>query len=235
YGPVLARAPSICIPDDHEYWNNYPHVSPFIANTFSKNGRERWAAAARAAYAGFQLGPPDGMGAGFELDLHPLSFFFVDTRTFRREDRARSLHPSALAQLEQWAKRVRDQRLYGVFVTGQSVFEAAAGELAGSAGDRALANYGDYAAITQCLRQVSERGRAVVCVTGDVHFGRVVYATEWSTGTPRAFEVICSPSSLVASPWDFYGRIVHHEADFPRHPDGVEPPYAIGAGAERWR
>jgi hypothetical protein len=49
---VLAAAPSLSIPDDHEYWNNFPHPSPFIGNSLTPTGRDRWRQAAQAMYAG---------------------------------------------------------------------------------------------------------------------------------------------------------------------------------------
>lgn len=34
YAQILEAAPSAAIPDDHEYWNNAPHTSPIIQNTY---------------------------------------------------------------------------------------------------------------------------------------------------------------------------------------------------------
>jgi len=48
YANVLGAAPSISIPDDHEYWNNYPHASPFIQNAWSQEGRDNWREAAQS-------------------------------------------------------------------------------------------------------------------------------------------------------------------------------------------
>jgi hypothetical protein len=38
YERVLAAAPSVSIPDDHEYWNNFPHPSPIIQNSLTQGG-----------------------------------------------------------------------------------------------------------------------------------------------------------------------------------------------------
>src|SRR5215471_2758838 len=62
YTGVLGAAPSVSIPDDHEYWNNYPHLSPFIQNSFKAESRDRWRRAAQAVYEGFQLAYPSNLG-----------------------------------------------------------------------------------------------------------------------------------------------------------------------------
>src|SRR6266536_3477227 len=38
YTNVLDAAPSVSLRDDHVYWNNFPHVSPFIANSRTPAG-----------------------------------------------------------------------------------------------------------------------------------------------------------------------------------------------------
>src|SRR6266496_1290823 len=81
YTQVLAAAPSISIPDDHENWNNYPHPSPFIANSRTATSRENWRRAAQAVYEGFQLPYPIKLGDSTTIEVEPLSFFFADTRT----------------------------------------------------------------------------------------------------------------------------------------------------------
>ena len=46
YSQFLRLAPTMSVPDDHEYWNNFPHPSPFIQNSWTESGRENWTVAA---------------------------------------------------------------------------------------------------------------------------------------------------------------------------------------------
>lgn len=123
YNRVFAAAPSVSIPDDHEYWNNYPHPSPFIQNAWSEDGRKRWRTAAQAMFRGFQLSNPDDLGKAFILDVHPLSFFIADTRSGKDPDREFTMPEAEHKQLTDWVDRVINEKLYGVFVSGQSLFE----------------------------------------------------------------------------------------------------------------
>lgn len=82
YAQVLSAAPSASLPDDHEYWNNFPHVSPIIQNSWTKEGRARWKQAADMMYEGFQSWSV-GLGDPYVLNIEPLSFFLADGRSRR--------------------------------------------------------------------------------------------------------------------------------------------------------
>ncbi|HEX7241151.1 MAG TPA: alkaline phosphatase D family protein, partial [Longimicrobiaceae bacterium] len=127
YAEVLRAAPAVATGDDHEYWNNFPHAAPHLMNTWTAEGRARWAAAARALFGAFQLPQPEGWERAVELEVAPLSLFVMDTRTFRREDRSAVLHPAVLAQLRAWAERVAREGKFGAVLSGQSLFEDPAG------------------------------------------------------------------------------------------------------------
>jgi hypothetical protein len=62
----------------------------------------------------------------------------------------------------------------------------------------------------------------------------VLRASDPLSGVARAFEVICSPASLVHSPWDFANRVLHSAADWPLHSQGDDGPRSIAVGAQRW-
>jgi hypothetical protein len=173
YAQVLAAAPSISVPDDHEYWNNYPHPSPFIANSRTSGGRDRWRQAAQAAYEGFQLAYPATLGQPITIDIEPLSFFFADTRSNKNVDRKFTMPDDARAELDRWAAHVIAEKMFGIFISGQSLFRASAGNLEGKMGDYELPNYKDYDEIIGSLTRIVNAGRPVLCLTGDVHWGRV--------------------------------------------------------------
>jgi len=238
YAQLLAAAPTVAVPDDHEYWNNAPHASPIIQNSWKAEGRERWRRAAERMYEAFQLAHPQKLGEPVEVRVPPLSFLLLDTRSQRREDRARSLSPQALRAVEDWARTTAAAGEFGVVVTGQSLFDAPTGKLAGTVGDWTLADYGDYRPLVRALAGLAEVGRPVLCLTGDVHWGRVL-AARGHGGAPRFYEIITSPSSLVtsvgmdqvATVGGAVQRLLGGEADpWPRHSDPAEPEKLFGAG-----
>lgn len=232
YGRVLAAAPYVAAPDDHEYWNNFPHRSPIIQNSWSAGGRERWRKAADHLYEAFQLGHPAKLGEPVTVDVPPLSFLVLDNRSHRRDDRSRSLAPGTIERVRAWVDRVIAARGFGVVVTGQSLLDEKVGELQGEIADRMLANYGDYPALVRELARLAEAGRPVLLLTGDVHWGRVLRLVD-PHGRTRFYEVICSPSSLVASVGadqvKTLGASIRRlfggeETTWPRHGDPADPP-----------
>jgi hypothetical protein len=232
YERVLAAAPSVSIADDHEYWNNFPHPSPVIQNSFTQGGRDRWKEAARAVYEGFQLMPPAVPGDPQVLSVHPLSFFFADTRSNRDPDRRFAMNAAAHQQLNDWVTDVINQRRFGVFVSGQSLFSQPAGNLTGSVGDFELPNYGDYGQIMTSLQRLVDAGLPVVCLTGDVHWGRVAVATDIRSGRRAFSEIISSPASLVTTvgvdevkkAGNFISGLFGGGNPWPRHSNPGEPP-----------
>lgn len=241
YEQVLAAAPGASVPDDHEYWNNFPHVSPFIQNTFKREGRDRWEAAARAVYDGFQVTPPATPDDPQVLDVHPLSFFFADTRTAKDRDDARrfTMSDAARRRLDDWVTDVIGQGRFGVFVSGQSLFREPAGNASGTVGDFELSNYGDYGQIVSTLKRLVDAGLPVLCLTGDVHWGRVTVATDNITGRKAFSEIISSPASLVTTVGSdtlrgiggFFGGLFGRPNPWPRHSDPGEPPGFLASDA----
>jgi hypothetical protein len=232
YTGVLSAAPSVSIPDDHEYWNNYPHQSPFIQNSFKEDSRERWRRAAQAVYKGFQLAYPSSLGEPLILEVAPLSFFVADTRSNKDFDRRFTMTEEAHQQLDDWASQVIARRQFGVFISGQSLFSKAAGELSGGVGDFELPNYGDYNRIMSSLQRIVDARRPVLCLTGDVHWGRVVTARDAQTGRIAFSEIISSPASLVTTVGQdqakkvgaFFGGLFGSKNPWPRHSDPGDPP-----------
>ncbi len=232
YSQILAAAPSVSVPDDHEYWNNYPHPSPMIGNSLTAEGRGRWRRPAIAMYEGFQLPYPAGLRQPFVLDVHPLSFFIPDMRTVREEGRATSMHPDALQRMAVWVDAVIARRDYPVFVSGQSLFSEAMGSIGGAVQDYELPNYGDYAEVMRQLSRLADAGLPALCLTGDVHWGRVTQTRDVRTNRTSMYEIISSPSSLVTTvgfdqvsaigAW--FSRLFGKPKAWPRHSDAAKPP-----------
>ncbi|HSE37653.1 MAG TPA: hypothetical protein VLG74_10145 [Blastocatellia bacterium] len=239
YAHVLDAAPSVSIPDDHEYWNNFPHASPFIQNAWSNNGRERWRKAAQAMYRAFQLPYPNNLGEAFILDVPPLSFFLADTRSDKDFDLEFTMSEAEHQQLNDWVDRVIAEKRLGVFVSGQSVFEDAIGSIAGAIADYGLPNYKDFGRIMHTLQRLVDAGRPLICLTGDVHWGRIASAQDLNTGRTAITEIIASPSSLVTTVGadtikeigGFFHGIFGESDPWPRHSAAGQPPAFLGAGA----
>ncbi|HEX8457025.1 MAG TPA: alkaline phosphatase D family protein [Pyrinomonadaceae bacterium] len=244
YSRVLGSAPTVCIPDDHEYWNNYPHRSYHLQNTYTEGGRARWERAARRMYEAFQLSmPASEMGKAITFDVPPLSFFMADMRSYRDYDLKRVLSagdphdanvPDALGQLRRWVQHVIDHKLYGVFGSGQSMFakppQSLWGNLkqkvTGTFGDHELYEYGDFERIVRELERLTDAGRPLLCVTGDVHYGRVIAAKDlrrnWRVSM---YEVISSPASLVTDITSDWRKGSPSANDpWPRHSESPDPP-----------
>lgn len=230
YTDMLNCAPTVCLPDDHEYWNNYPHPAAQVPVSYSAAGRDTWSRAARALFEAFQAPYPEGLEAAPVLDVDPVSFFFLDTRTHRREDRSACVHPKVLKQFENWCDRVGNAGLFGILVTGQPLSDPPTSTLTGKLIDRTLADYADFGTIVSRLRDLAAAGRPVVLLTGDVHWGRVTAARDESG--LGLVEIISSPASLVTT----FGRdtarealaslrkrFLGRESFWPRHSDPLDP------------
>jgi phosphodiesterase/alkaline phosphatase D-like protein len=232
YSQLLSTAPTLAVPDDHEYWNNYPHPSPFIGTSLTPAGRDRWQRAAQVLYEGFQLAYPNALGEPVQLEVEPLSFFVADTRSKRAEDRSCILPAEAHQQMDDWVSTVIAKQQFGVFVAGQSLFTQSIGHLAGAVVDYALPNYDDYGRLIRCLQRLADAGRPTLCLTGDVHWGRVVAAMDIRTGRTAFTEIISSPTSLVTTigrdqvkqVGDFIGGLFGARNPWPRHASPEEPP-----------
>jgi hypothetical protein len=207
YAQILRSGPVAAIPDDHEYWNNYPQPGAiWPASWFEGTGRKAWEDSARAMYDGFQLAEPDVYC--YDFDVRPLSFFMMDNRTFRVRagfgDRVPSLREDDLQRLKAWVDRVLiDKELLPVLCTGPSLLQPAAGWFKGAFFDRNFANYSDYPDVMEGVLRLSAAGHTPLLLTGDVHYPRVTKAT-YSAGDHAwsdLFEVISSPASLVAGPY----------------------------------
>ncbi len=242
YARVLDAAPSVSIPDDHEYWNNFPHPSPFIQNAWSDDGRKRWRKAAQAMFRGFQLPYANNaanLGEAFILDVHPLSFFIADTRSGKDENRAFTMTADAHNQLGKWVNAVIAENRIGVFVSGQSVFEDPISSIKGAIADYELPNYEDFGRIMQTLQRLVDAGRPLICLTGDVHWGRIATAQDITTGRTAITEIISSPSSLVTTVGadtinkigGFLQGVFGSSDPWPRHSAPSEPPAFLASSA----
>ena len=234
YARILGAAPTVSIPDDHEYWNNYPHAATVIRQTWTDGGRNNWERAARRMYEAFQLPQPGALGDAVEFDVPPLSFFLMDTRSSRDRDRKFTLSPASLERFRRWVTRVVDSGLFAVIASGQPLLDKAAGKLKGAVADYTLPDYKDYGPIARELARLADGGKQFLLLTGDVHWGRVTKGKDRNLNGRGAgfYEVISSPTSLVATigkdqVQTIFGGIKSffgHPDPFPRHGKPKKPP-----------
>lgn len=239
YAQVLAVAPSVSTPDDHEYWNNFPHPSPMIENSWTKLGREGWTQAATATYEGFQRPYPFGPDEPATFEVEPLSFFLPDLRSQRDPDRRFLLTERAHQRLAAWIDQVIARQHFGVFVTGQSLFTEAAGALKSAVADAELPDYDDYGRIMQQLARLADAGLPALCLTGDVHWGRVLQSVDVRSQRTAFYEVISSPSSLVTTVGvdtfkeigGWFSGLFGKSNPWPRHAKPKSPPDFLASDA----
>jgi hypothetical protein len=202
YAQVLHSAPYACVPDDHDYWNNFPMPAIHIQNTWTRSGREAWGDVARMLYGHFQHVQPTPVGTPVQFDVEPLSFFLLDSRAWRDADFRSTMTPEARDALSEWVSRCIRERKLPVFATGQSLFMPKAGELNRRFGDSTLNNYGDFRHLSGALDRLMREAGDVLLITGDMHWGRLVRMTPRDAldAGAQLYEIISSPTSLVVTP-----------------------------------
>lgn len=192
---LLGTGANYFTPDDHEYWNNYPHFAVYAPwDTWGSGGREKWKRVARNLYRHLQADT-----ATETFSVGRLSFFIADTRTNRTPDRSAFMETTAFQSLLGWISGLDSGP--GVVVMGQPLFATRAGgflhlgSLARKFGDWALPDHGQYAELARALLASK---RSIVVLTGDVHYGRIgVCPLDLSSRTSELVEIISSPLSLI--------------------------------------
>lgn len=232
--PLLSLAPWACVPDDHEYWNNFPHPSIQNGNTVAPAGRQRWKRAASVAYEAFakpfNAQGTDTVDEPLVVTVHPLSFFLADGRSGRDENRRFTLTPACRQRLRAWVDELNATNRVGVFVSGQSLVQAPVAPLQGKLADWEMPNYADYPGLIAELVRAQNR---LLLLTGDVHWGRVVSITDAVTGAERLQEVIVSPSSLVSTVLVDQWKLAQGRSrgnPWPRHGGAGAPPTRLLSG-----
>jgi hypothetical protein len=203
YARILDAAPSASIPDDHEFWNNFPQISAAVPATIRRNVRESWKNAALAMYGAFQRN--DSTTKSEIIDIDPLSFFLMDNRTSRSETNTSTMSAQTLTDFDEWTRRVAGSQAIPVLITGPSIFQDKRSDFAGDALDNNLANYDDFIEIMSRLQLMARSGNPVLLLTGDVHYARILQAdlklTQLTRPGGSMYEVISSPTSLVNMPF----------------------------------
>ena len=180
---LLADGANYFSSDDHEYWNNAPSKGAYVRDTWNPEGRRQWREIARGFCRRFQ-----SASTVAQFSVRPLSFFSVDTRFYRTDDKTDFMKAGDLAEFGQWIAGLSGP---GVLVLGQPVFTGKTGP-SGEYGDWGLADFSQY---DELARWLTSSRHSIVILTGDVHYGRVSRCT-LPSGV-ELMEVISSPLRLV--------------------------------------
>jgi len=181
-GSIFANGGTWMLPDDHEFWNDYPFYKSAIPQLQAlrlRHVRKAWNAAATDAVNNIQR------SAAFETFTigKDLSVCIADFRSFR--DGNGFTTPAILNKIKKWASELRSP---GVFVSSQPLI------VEENRDEKNLLSYKQqYAAL---LASFTTSGHDIVLLSGDVHFGRIA-TTQLGNDTkgPRLIEIVASPMS----------------------------------------
>lgn len=177
---LLVRGATWMLPDDHEFWNDYPFTDrllPHLVALRLKRVRQVWQQTAADAVA--QIQRPRRVET-FAIGER-LSFCLVDARSGRS---AQTILPEQdLARVVSWARGLNGP---GVLVMSQPLLRETTG------GDRAWPDYPrQYARL---LKALAHSRHDIVLMSGDAHFGRIAEVAK-GKGAGRLFELVASPLS----------------------------------------
>lgn len=196
YGKTLRLAPTLSIPDDHEYWNNYPHAQVHIHNTYLPGGRARWSRAAEAMYKAFQTNSNEDFRDPLFADVDPFTLAILNTRSSRMGKSI--MDRRQWDRLNEWADRAIEKHFrLAIIATGQSLLRRSANVVDRQIRDSELSNYSDFWMFQKILQKFEDHGQKFLLLTGDVHFGRITVFQSRKTGAVVGAEIISSPTSLV--------------------------------------
>lgn len=225
---VLSHGPVLCVPDDHEYWNNFPLQQVQLNNTHWEKDRNNWRDLATKLYKNYQMSPAQRDGF-FRWDVAPLSMLFLDGRSWRDEQGKQMFNAATHSAIENWAQDLiarKQQNLpaVGLLSSGQALLIEKPDQWSRRFADMEMPNYEDFSVLTNSLSRLFELAIPVLYITGDVHWGRIVEG-KTTRGNIVFYEVIASPSRLIDTmisdqiKWvkDAYQRLKGQGKDFPIH------------------
>lgn len=197
---VLRHGPVLCIPDDHEYWNNFPYLQAQLENTHWETDRNNWRELATRLYERYQMSP--AQRAGFlRKDIAPLSMLFLDGRTYRDDQGEHMFNAQTRAAILQWkndllARKSNHLPTIGLLNSGQALLIEKPGFWDRRVADMEMINYGDFELLQESFDELFAAEIPLIFVTGDVHWGRIVEGKN-QRGKTLFYEVIASPSRLI--------------------------------------
>lgn len=179
-GSFLNRGATWMLPDDHEYWNDYPFYDsplPTLLALKIDSVRRAWTKAAKDAVENIQrVKPVDIFSIGDDL-----SVCVADLRSYRNKHR---FIPAAdFSRITEWASGLESP---GVLVVPQPLI------VEENKTERNLLSWPQQ--YGELVRALASSGHDIVLLSGDVHFGRIATVALGDNGG-RLIEVIASPLS----------------------------------------
>jgi hypothetical protein len=179
-GSILARGGAWMLPDDHEFWNDYPFYDSLLPTLFMlkiKTIRNAWKGASRDGVLNVQQSSKvDTFEIGGDL-----SFCVADLRSYR--SKTQFIDKQGFDKLVGWAEGLNKP---GVLVIPQ-VLLAEKNKL-----ERNLLSFKKQ--YSQLIIAMASSGHDIVVMSGDVHFGRIAQVKMGAHGG-RLIEVVSSPMS----------------------------------------
>lgn len=179
-GSILTSGGTWCLPDDHEYWNDFPFYDSLIPALLSlklSRVRRAWTQSARDGVENIQRSPAiETFSIGSDL-----SFCMADLRSDRSKNQF--MRKEDFEHLCDWA---RNLQCPGVLAIPQLLVDEP------DKHERNLLSFKDqYARLLQAL---AHSGNDILVISGDVHYGRIA-STRLGNKGARLIEVVSSPMS----------------------------------------
>ncbi|WP_299079786.1 hypothetical protein [uncultured Paraglaciecola sp.] len=179
-GSMLARGGAWMLPDDHEFWNDYPFYDGLLPTLFMlkiRKIRNAWKGASRDGVLNVQQSSKVDI---FEIGSD-LSFCVADLRSYR--SKTQFIDNQGFEQMITWAEELTKP---GVLVIPQ-VLLAEKNKL-----ERNLLSFKKQ--YSQLITAMASTGHDIVVMSGDVHFGRIAQVKMGENGG-QLIEVVSSPMS----------------------------------------
>lgn len=179
-GSILARGGAWMLPDDHEYWNDYPFYDGLLPTLFMlkiKKIRHAWRGVSRDGVLNVQQSSKvDTFDIGDDL-----SFCVADLRSYR--SKTQFIDNQGFKQMLNWAQGLTKP---GVLVIPQILL------VEKNKHERNLLSFKKQ--YSQLITAMASSGHDIVVMSGDVHFGRIAQVKMGANGG-RLIEVVSSPLS----------------------------------------
>lgn len=179
-GSILTRGGTWMLPDDHEYWNDYPFHDSLIPTLLAlklEYVRKTWTRASIDGVSRVQQSPlVETFSIGSDL-----SFCLADLRSMRKKQGF--LPTIEFEKLTRWASELQCP---GVLAIPQPLI------VDKNKTERNLLSFKKQ--YVELLQALGASGHDIVVLTGDVHFGRISSADLGPNGG-RLIEIISSPLS----------------------------------------
>ena len=179
-GSIFGCGGTWMLPDDHEYWNDYPFYDGLIPALLAlklARVRSTWTASASDGVKNIQRSP---VVETFSIG-NDLSLCFADLRSHRSKHQF--ISQEGFTQLVSWARSLQSP---GVLVIPQLLIDEE------DKTERNLLSFSRQ--YRELLQALAHTGNDIVVLSGDVHFGRIARVNLGNNGG-RLIEVVSSPMS----------------------------------------